>query len=73
MTASIPSRSAVSTSPAEWVSIPIGRDQGIDHESVVTFDNIAVVPKALLTLRLGELGPTGRDLICAALRALADC
>ncbi len=53
--------------------IPIGPDHGIDHESVVTFDNIAAVPKALLTVRLGDLGPTGRHVICAALRALADC
>ncbi len=29
--------------------------------------------KALLTLRLGELGAAGRFQMCAALRALADC
>lgn len=53
--------------------IPIGPDEGVDHKSVVTFDNIGVVPKALLTVRLGELGRTGRGAMCAALRALADC
>ncbi len=53
--------------------IRVGPGEGIDHDSVATLDNIAVVPKALLTARLGDLGPSGRDAICAALRALADC
>ncbi|MGH2719461.1 MAG: type II toxin-antitoxin system PemK/MazF family toxin [Actinomycetota bacterium] len=53
--------------------IPVGPSEGIDHESVATFDNMAAVPKRLLTLRLGELGPAGRHAICSALRALADC
>lgn len=53
--------------------IPVGADEGIDHESVVTFDHMAVVPKSLLTIRLGSLGAPGRDLIGSALRALADC
>lgn len=53
--------------------VPVGPREGIDHDSVVTFDNMAAVPKALLTIRLGSLGSPGRDLICSALRALADC
>ncbi len=53
--------------------VPIGPDEGIDHDSVATFDNIASVPKALLTIRLGSLGSSGRRLICSALRTLADC
>jgi mRNA interferase MazF len=53
--------------------VPVGPDEGIDHDSVATFDNMAAVPKGLLTTRLGSLGPSGRDLICSALRALADC
>lgn len=53
--------------------VPIGPEEGIDHDSVVTFDNMAAVPKALLTRRLGSLGSPGRRLICSALRALADC
>ena len=53
--------------------IPVGVDQGIDHDSVATFDNLAAVPKAALTRRLGELGADGRHLMCEALRALADC
>lgn len=53
--------------------VPVGPDEGIDHESVATFDNIAAVPKHLLTTRLGRLGPSGRMVMCSALRALADC
>ncbi|MHB1534703.1 MAG: type II toxin-antitoxin system PemK/MazF family toxin [Acidimicrobiales bacterium] len=53
--------------------VPVGPGEGIDHESLATFDNMAAVPKSLLTIRLGGLGPSGRNLICSALRALADC
>lgn len=53
--------------------IPVGRDEGIDHASVASFDNLAAVPKSVLTVRLGALGPDGRQRICAALDAMADC
>lgn len=53
--------------------IRVGPDQGIDHDSVATFDNLAAVPKSVLTARLGRLGPGGRQQICDALNALADC
>jgi mRNA interferase MazF len=53
--------------------IRLGPDEGIDHDSVATFDNLAAVPKSALTVRLGQLGVAGRDRICAALEALADC
>ncbi|MDK1292949.1 MAG: hypothetical protein QGM46_11565, partial [Actinomycetota bacterium] len=53
--------------------IPVGSDEGMDHDSVATFDNLAVVPKAALSIRLGSLGPGGRDRLCDALSALADC
>lgn len=53
--------------------VPVGPDEGVDHEGVATFDNMAAVPKGLLTTRLGRLGLSGHNLICSALRALADC
>ncbi len=53
--------------------IQIGATHGIDHDSVASFDNLACVPKSVLTTRLGSLGALGREDICAALRALADC
>lgn len=53
--------------------IRVGPHEGIDHESVATFDNLAAVPKAVLTTRLGTLGIAGRRRICDALDAMADC
>ena len=53
--------------------IPVGPDHGIDHDSVATFDNLAAVPKSVLTTRLGQLGIDGRRQICNALDALANC
>ena len=53
--------------------IAIGSTNGVDHDSVATFDNLTSVPKSVLTTRLGSLGSLGREDICAALRALADC
>lgn len=53
--------------------IPVGPDEGIDHDSVVTFDNLAAVPKSVLTIYLGALGVGGRHRICEALDAMADC
>jgi len=53
--------------------VPLGPDEGIDHDSVATFDNLAAVPRAILSIRLGSLGPGGRDKLCDALSALADC
>lgn len=53
--------------------IRIGPDEGLDHESVATFDNLATVPKSVLTAQIGELGIGGRQKICDALAALANC
>lgn len=53
--------------------IPVGPDEGIDHDSVATFDNLAAVPKSMLTRRLGKLGADGCRRICKALDAVANC
>ena len=53
--------------------IPVGPDEGVDHDGVATFDNLAAVPKSVLTTRLGRLGADGRRRICEALDAVADC
>lgn len=51
----------------------MGADEGIDRDSVATFDNLAAVPKSVLTTRLGSLGVDGRLQICRALDAMANC
>jgi mRNA interferase MazF len=53
--------------------VRVGPAEGIDHDSVATFDNLAAVPKSVLTTRLGELGTGGRRQICDALGAMANC
>ena len=53
--------------------IRVGSDEGVDHDSVATFDNLATVPKSVLTTRLGLLGAGERRQICDALDALANC
>ncbi|MCU1496092.1 MAG: growth inhibitor [Acidimicrobiales bacterium] len=53
--------------------VTVGPDEGIDHESVATFDNLAAVPKSVLTVRLGSLGVDGQRQICTALAAMANC
>ena len=53
--------------------INVGSAEGLDHESVATFDNLAAVPKSVLTARLGGLGAGGRQRICDALAALVNC
>ena len=53
--------------------IPVGPDEGIDHDSVATFDNLAAVPKSVLTSKLGQLSSGGRRQICEALDAIANC
>jgi len=65
-----PVTSTVRTIPT---CIPVGTDEGIDHDSVATFDNLAAVPKSVLTRKLGQLGIGGRQQICAALDAMANC
>jgi mRNA interferase MazF len=53
--------------------IPVGVDEGVDHDGVATFDTIAAVPKSVLTRRLGQLGVGGRQQICSALDAMRNC
>ncbi len=53
--------------------IAVGPEDGLAHDCVATFDNLTSVPKAFLTTRLGSLGTAGRQQICEALSALADC
>jgi mRNA interferase MazF len=53
--------------------IPVGREEGVDHDGVASFDNMATVPKSVLTIRLGVLSGGARSRICEALSALADC
>ena len=39
--------------------VPVGPGEGIDRSSVAAFDNLAAMPKSVLTQRLGQLGVGG--------------
>jgi mRNA-degrading endonuclease toxin of MazEF toxin-antitoxin module len=52
--------------------LPLGSDEGMRTDCVANFDDLAVVDRAMLTRRLGQLGPRMHEM-CAALEALADC
>ena len=53
--------------------LPLGSAEGLRQDCVASFDNLAAVPKHMLTRRLGRLGPGGRHRLCHALRAVAAC
>ena len=53
--------------------VPLGPSEGLRRPSVASFDNLAAVPKSVLTRRLGSLGAGGRVWMCDALRAVAGC
>lgn len=53
--------------------IALGAEHGLDVECAASFDNIQPVSRALLTERVGALGPSARHAICRALAAMADC
>jgi mRNA-degrading endonuclease toxin of MazEF toxin-antitoxin module len=55
--------SPVTSTIREPTCIPVGVDGGIDHDRVATFDNLAAVPKSVLTRRLGQLDLGGRQRI----------
>lgn len=53
--------------------LPLGPAEGLPVESVASFDNLRPVPKALLTRRVGSLGPDRRHDLCRVAAATLDC
>jgi len=53
--------------------VALGPRHGLAVECVASFDNLQPIRRALLTRRVGELATEDLDVICGALRALADC
>ncbi len=52
--------------------IQLGESEGLPVDCAASFDNLQRIRRSALADRLGQLG-AGRQQICAALRALADC
>ena len=57
-----------STIRALPTEVPVGRGEGLAHESVVNCDEIATLEKAELVRRLGRLSQSKIDALHAALR-----
>lgn len=53
--------------------VPVGRAEGLDQDSVATFDNLQSVRKSYLTYKMGWLSPQGRRQMCDALMSMANC
>ena len=53
--------------------LPLGPDDGMPTECAASFDNLRVVPKALLVDRICTLEPARMIEACRALRDAVDC
>lgn len=52
--------------------VPVGPDNGLDHPSVVSCDNVVTVPKTALGRQIGRLLPEQEVSLAAALHAAFD-
>jgi mRNA interferase MazF len=53
--------------------VVLGREDGMPEDCALSLDNVAAVPKALLTSRITRLGPGKLAELCAALNVAAGC
>jgi mRNA interferase MazF len=53
--------------------VPLTRDDGMPQECVLSFDNIAVVPRSFLTERITSVPEARVHELCDALRAATGC
>jgi mRNA interferase MazF len=52
--------------------VPVGRVNGLDHESVISCDDIVTVPTSTLGRYVGSLLPTQEAQLAEAIRAAFD-
>lgn len=52
--------------------VPVGRVNGLDHESVISCDSIVTVPTSTLGRQVGYLLPTQEAQLAEAIRAAFD-
>jgi mRNA interferase MazF len=74
----IPQRTQVTVAPVTStarglsVEIPVGRANGLGHDSVVNCDNIVTIPKTALGERIGYLLPQQEVALTAAIHVAFD-
>jgi len=52
--------------------VPVGADNGLDHDSVVSCDNVLTVPVSALGRHVGSLLPAQEPKLAEAIRAAFD-
>ena len=52
--------------------VPVGLANGLDHDSVVSCDNIVTVPRSALGSQIGSLLPAQEPELATAIRAAFD-
>ena len=52
--------------------VPVGRANGLDHDSVVSCDNVVTVPTSALGRCVGHLLPAQEPALATAIRAAFD-
>ena len=55
------------------VEVPIGPEVGIDESSVVNGDGVHTISQRRLTRKLGQIGGTPLDAVCAAVAVALGC
>lgn len=65
-----PVTSTIRSIPSE---VPLGRSEGLLHESAANFDNMQLVPREWLIRRIGGLDDTKLTAACRALRQATGC
>jgi mRNA interferase MazF len=53
--------------------VPVGPEDGMPRESVISLDNTTLVRKALLTERITTLSPERMNEVCKALNYATSC
>ena len=77
--AAIPLLTAITVAPATTrvrgvpTEVPLGKSDGMPAPSVVTLDNIQLVPKRALRRRISSLSASRLDQICEALTYALGC
>jgi mRNA interferase MazF len=66
----VPATRTIRGIPSE---VRLGPEDGMPADCVLSFDNVATVPKALLTERITALPPERLDELCAALGVATGC
>ena len=78
-TAAIPVLDRITVAPCTTrirgipTELPVGAEEGLDHESVAQLDSILPVHKSSLHRRLGAIGPAAHSDLCHRLAIAFGC